>query len=196
VKILHKWAKHLLVMALMTGISAGMFYGKGAPPAVTHAPAEGSCQAGRCHTQYPLNSGSGTLNLTGIPSGYRAGEKYILTISLVQEGQARWGFQITALDGNDHPAGELLLLDTQFTQLKTEVMPDMSERQYIGHTVEGTYPGIKNGPVTWEIIWQAPRKDTGPVFFYTAANAANFNKRPWGDYIYTRVDTVFGSPSN
>jgi hypothetical protein len=180
----------------MTGISGGMFYGKGPPPAVTNAPAEGSCQTGRCHAQYPLNSGPGTLRLTGIPTTYQPGEKYILAISLTQEGQRRWGFQLTALDGNHHPAGELILVDEQFTQLKSEVIPNTSKRKYIEHTLDGTYPGQKNGPVVWEIIWQAPDKSAGPVFFYTAANAADFNKKPWGDYVYARIDTALGLPPN
>jgi hypothetical protein len=113
---------------------------------------------------------------------------------LSQKDQKRWGFQLTVLDSDHRPAGELILSDEQLTQKKTEVMPDKSERQYIEHTVEGTYPGIKTGPVTWTVIWQAPSKDAGQVFFYTAANAANFNKKPWGDYIYTHIDTAQLSP--
>ena len=153
-------------------------------------PGEGTCQAGRCHVQYPLNSGSGLLGITGIPNMYQPGEQYSLSISLAQKGQKRWGFQLTALDSNHLPAGELILVDEQLTQIKMEMMPDKSRRQYVEHTVAGTYVGTKNGPVTWEAIWQAPSVDAGPVFFYTAANAADFNKKPWGDYIYTRIDTA------
>ncbi|MFC1620131.1 choice-of-anchor V domain-containing protein [Candidatus Neomarinimicrobiota bacterium] len=182
------------VLALMTGVAGGMFYGKGPPPAATNAPGEGACQTGRCHVQYQLNSGPGTLNTAGIPNTYQPSERYPLAISLAQEGQKRWGFQLTVLDSTHQPAGELILSDEQLTQKKAEIMPDKSERQYIEHTVEGTYPGITNGPVTWKVIWQAPSKDTGPVFFYTVANAANSNKKPWGDYIYTRIDTALLSP--
>jgi hypothetical protein len=193
-KTLNRWVHFLPVFVLMTSIAGGMFYGKGPPPAATNAPGEGACQTGRCHVQYQLNSGPGTLNATGIPNIYQLGEKYPIAISLRQESQKRWGFQLTVLDSAHQPAGDLILSDEQLTQKKTEVMADKSERQYVEHTVEGTYPGIKTGPVTWKVIWQAPSKDAGPVFFYTAANAANSNKKPWGDYIYTRIDTAQISP--
>lgn len=185
-----RWVHIISVVTLMTGIIGAKFYGKGPPPAATNAPGEDACQAGRCHTQYPLNSSSGTLRLEGVPKKYRPGEKYALTVSLAQKGQKRWGFQLTALDSTHQPSGVLILSAGHLTQTKTEVMPDDSKRQYIGHTAEGTYPGKANGPVTWELLWQAPSKDIGPVYFYTAANAANFNKKPSGDYIYTRIDTV------
>lgn len=68
-------------------------------------------------------------------------------------------------------------------------MEDGSERFYIEHTLDGTYMAA-SGPVSWKFLWRAPKDDRGPIYFYTAANAANFNKKPWGDYIYTRIDTI------
>jgi hypothetical protein len=133
------------------------------------------------------------LGLAGVPDRYKPGEQYLLTISLTQKDQKRWGFQLTALDSSYQSAGVLIPAAEHFTQKKTESMPDNSERQYVGHTAAGTYPGKVSGPVTWEFLWQAPSKDAGPVYFYSAANAANFNKNPRGDYIYTRIDTVKGS---
>jgi hypothetical protein len=189
-KTTHRELYLATVFMVMTGIAGGMFYGKGPPPAATNAPGEIACQASRCHVQYPLNSGPGVLEVTGIPKHYQPGKRYPLTISLAQKGQQRWGFQLTALDSAHQPAGEVVVSNAEHTQLKSEAMPDKSERHYIEHTVGGTFPGTPNGPVVWEVIWQAPDEVIGPICFYTAGNAADFNKKPWGDYIYTRIDTA------
>ena len=116
----------------------------------------------------------------------------MLTVSLAQPGQKRWGFQLTALTDKHQRAGEFSLVDEKLTQLQTATMPDSSMRQYVEHTAEGSYMGRGDGPVSWELAWTAPKHQLGDVIFYTAGNAANFNKKPWGDYIYTRADTARG----
>ncbi len=167
-------------------------YGKGPKPECTNAPGEASCRIVDCHAQYELNSGGGILSLHGVPSVYQPGQRYMLTVSLAQPGQKRWGFQLTALTDKHQRAGEFSLVDEKLTQLQTATMPDSSMRQYVEHTAEGSYMGRGDGPVSWELAWTAPKHQLGDVIFYTAGNAANFNKKPWGDYIYTRVDTVRG----
>lgn len=167
-----------------------VYYGKGAKPASTNAPGETACQAAKCHAQHPLNSGAGILALTGVPGRYIPGTRYPLTISLAQEGQKRWGFQITALDSTNHAAGKFILADRDLTQLRDEILENGQHRLYVEHTLAGSYRGSKNGPVIWEVIWEASPDIAGQVYFYLAANAANFNKKPWGDYIYTLTDTT------
>ena len=180
----------LFIMILSVSSSYALHYGKGARPASTNAPGENSCQAEKCHTQNALNSGGGELTVTGVPNAYELGKEYPLTIALQQQGQKRWGFQITVLNESQLPSGELILKDPKLTRLRTETMPDGSVRQYVEHTLEGSQMGKKDGPVSWEIVWQAPANPEGRIYFYTAANAANFNKKPWGDFIYTTTDTA------
>ena len=190
-----------LAVTLTAGLFVGMLaspglyalYGKGAKPASTNAPGETACQDAKCHTQHPLNSGTGQLGLAGVPAAYEAGMTYPLTISLSQTGQKRWGFQITALASSNLAAGIFSLSDAERTQLRNEIMPDGNRRLYVEHTLAGSHMGRKDGPVMWQIKWQATGDLHGPVYFYLAANAANFNKKPWGDFIYTRIDTA-GSP--
>lgn len=165
-------------------------YGKGPRAECTSAPGEDSCRIVDCHIQYQLNSGGGTLSLRGVPPVYQPGRRYLLTVSLAQPGQKRWGFQLTALTHKHRSAGEFSLVDEKLTQLQTATRPDSSTRQYVEHTAEGSYMGTRDGPVSWELAWTAPGQQLGDVIFYTAGNAANFNKKPWGDYIYTRVDTA------
>lgn len=187
-----------LFLALL--VAPGVYvlgYGKGARPASTNAPGETSCQASKCHAQNPLNSGGGLLTLSGVPDSIVPGQKYPLTISLEQQGQKRWGFQITALNDSNLAAGSFSLADEDRTQLRDGILPDGSHRQYVEHTLAGSYMGSKNGPVSWVVNWEATGELSGPVYFYLAANAANFNKKPWGDYIYTLSDTAGGiTPGN
>ena len=164
-------------------------YGKGAKPASTNAPGETSCQGSKCHAQYPLNSGPGTLTLGGIPDQFVSGEAYSLNITLEQKGQKRWGFQITALTADSLAGGHFALTDEIGTQLRDEVMPEGYRRFYVEHTLTGSQMGTKDGPVSWSVDWVAPDDVSGPIYFYLAANAANFNKKPKGDYIYTLTDT-------
>ncbi|MCH8328299.1 MAG: hypothetical protein IID15_07240 [Candidatus Marinimicrobia bacterium] len=172
--------------------SPGLYalYGKGAKPASTNAPGETACQASKCHAQHPLNSGSGSLTLTGVPDQFISGKAYSLSITLEQKDQKRWGFQITALTPDSLAAGHFTITDELQTQLREEVMPEGYKRLYVEHTLIGSQMGVKDGPVSWTVDWVAPDNITGPVYFYLAANAANFNKKPWGDYIYTLTDTT------
>jgi hypothetical protein len=185
-----RWACALWVVLVLSLATASAFhYGKGPKPSSTNAPGENSCQADQCHTQYDVNSGEGTLRVDGVPATYKYGEIYILSITLEQTGQKRWGFQITALDTNGQTAGEFSLQEDELTQIMFTAMPDGTPRQYGAHTLKGSHMGRKDGPVGWHLVWKAPSESVGPVYFYTAGNAANFNKKPWGDFIYTRVDT-------
>ena len=186
-----RWAPTLAGLLVLTaGGASAVHYGKGPRPASTNAPGEVSCSAKKCHVQNELNSGGGALTVSGVPSVYEPLKRYTLTVTLQQEGQKRWGFQMTSLDRKDQPAGELSLEEDKLTQLKSQEMEDGSERYYVEHTGEGSFMGNKDGPVSWQLGWTAPPEAAGPIYFYTAANAANFNKKPWGDYIYTRIDTI------
>lgn len=148
---------------------------------VTGAPGEGTCA--NCHGN--LNVGSGTLGLTA-PAGYVAGAVYDLGISLAQNGQQRWGFEITALDGNNQRAGTFIITQPTRTQLSTD---GITGRQYAKHTLAGTDLGIPNVAPGWTVRWQAPTPAVGDVIFYLAGNAANGNGLTTGDFIYTTSRT-------
>lgn len=177
----------VIIWILLPSSATG--YGKGPKPASTNAPGELSCGGDECHTLNPINSGPGQLILAEFPAKYRPGESYRITVTLSQQGQKRWGFQTTTLDAHAQPAGEFILLSEKLTRLKSAPAEDGSERNYIEHTLDGSFMAA-SGPVSWNFLWRAPKEDRGPIYIYTAANAANFNKKPWGDFIYTRIDTI------
>lgn len=179
--------RYLLTAAFVTSALAAAAYNSGPPPAVTGAPGESLCAQPGCHSSFAPNSGPGTLSLEGLPEAYTPGQSYTVTVSLAQQGQSQWGFQLTAKIGNNR-GGELSLIDRQTTQFASS--STAPRPQYVEHTFQGTMAGTPDGPVTWQVQWQAPPTGSGPVTFYVAGNAANGNFTSLGDYIYTTSVTV------
>src|SRR5215813_11187085 len=60
----------------------------GPEPARTGAPGEQTCAStAGCHTSFALNSGPGTLSLTGLPANYSANQEINLTVTLNQSNR-------------------------------------------------------------------------------------------------------------
>src|SRR5215813_9264044 len=69
------------------GVVTGVFSG-----------ATGTCDQASCHNTYALNSGPGTLQLSGLPAQWTAGTSYPLTITVPKTTtSAVYGFQISAV---------------------------------------------------------------------------------------------------
>jgi len=137
-----------------------------------------TCEA--CHINEP---GDGSLSLTGLPAGgYIAGNTYALTVILADQGQRRWGFELTALETAAFTqAGTFTVTDPVNTQLSNH---PAAEPDFLKHTSTGTREGVMDGPVTWNFDWTAPLSGE-LVTFYIAGNAANGSHSSSGDYIYT-----------
>jgi len=157
--------------------SAGAF--SSGPPDDFAGNPPGLADCTTCHGSFPVNSGDGSLTLEGLPAAYDPGETYDLTVVLADGQQSRWGFELTALDGSDVAAGELVVTDATNTQVS-----ESSDRQFMKQTFDGTYSGTVDGPVSWSFQWMAPI-DVPLVTFYVAGNAANGDGSTGGDYIYT-----------
>src|SRR5262249_26064361 len=77
----------------------------------------------------------------------------------------------------------IIVTDNARTQIGFDAV-DGNPRQYINHTIQGTFPtGTNQG--SWSFKWRAPAASVGRVTFYAAGNAANGNGGSSGDYIYT-----------
>jgi glucose/arabinose dehydrogenase len=153
-------------------------YAEGPPAGYTHATGELDCS--ECHTTPAQSAGTLTLN---VPPHYSPGQTYDITVTHASADQTRirWGFELTALDSADEKAGTLAPEDT-FTQVRNGEGPFPS-RQYIEHTLAGTFEGQHNG-ASWTFKWTAPDTDVGPVTFYVAGNQANGDHNSSGDNIY------------
>jgi len=156
----------------------------GVAPARTGGFGEMTCQ--QCHWENPINEPSGGLRITGIPDAYTPGEQYLITVTVARAGVGRAGFQLSAREdginmnsGSD--AGALRPLDA-FVE---RAQDDAKRVTYLQHTRAGTELTIP-GTASWRFEWTAP--DTAiPVVFHAAANAANDDASPLGDFIYTAV---------
>lgn len=136
-----------------------------------------------CHRDNAVNSGSGTLTLTGVPANYALGQTYNLTVTLRQTGQSRWGFQVAARTrASVTQAGTLQPGGDGFTQIAL----DPTAVQFISHTTAGTRQGSADGPVSFNFSWTSPASNVGEVVFSVAGNAANGNGANTGDFIYTQ----------
>jgi hypothetical protein len=153
----------------------------GPPPAVTGGFKEETCRM--CHYDYGLNDPAGSLRLEGIPEKYAAGERYTINVRLSHPQLERGGFEIAArfADGNraGEQAGAFETLDGR-TALVKGTNPAI---QYARQTRSGSAPETK-GSIQWSIQWRAPEDAAGPVVFHAAANAANYDDSPLGDFPY------------
>ncbi len=181
----------LFVLFGLNGAPVGAF-SSGPPPSRTGAPALGSFSAEpactACHTTFPLNSGPGTLTITGLPANYTPNQEVAVTVTLNQADRARYGFEATVLNDQGQRAGDLVVTDSARTQLR-DGTGNFAGRQYIEHTFAGGTPNGTNQN-SWTFTWRAPAQSVGRVTFYVAGNAANGNNANSGDYSYTINQSV------
>jgi hypothetical protein len=173
-----KGAKVTFALAVLVAVAYG--YSGGPPAGHTGAPGEQTCV--QCHSG-TLNSGPGSVTISGVPESYEPGQQITLTVRVQHPDRRRWGFQITALDGQNNPAGTLSPVNRNLTKVASGT-GSLQGRIYVEHTTTGTFAGQAQG-AEWQVKWTAPDHDVGRVTFYAAGNAANNNHASSGDSIYT-----------
>jgi hypothetical protein len=191
-----RWSIRFVFALLVTAIAVGKAFANEAGPLfpVTSAPGgplpDATCtlSGGGCHEKFEPNSGPGEFTIIA-PLGYTPGETYMIEIDLAQEGQLRWGFQMTAIDAELAAAGTFAPTDAN-TQVQ-DFSVFGSDRSYIAHTLVGTAAGQPNAN-SWNVEWTAPSTDVGPVTFYASGNAADNSVTAAlsDDYIYTESLTI------
>jgi len=167
--------RQVMLLLLISLLPSGMVFAfsSGPPDGVAGDPPEmDNCT--QCHSSFPVNSGSGTLNVITL-TAYEPGAGYSVAVELTDPDAQRWGFELIALDGDNNPAGEIELLQPTRTQLSNS---------YIKQTAAGTDQGQTDSD-QWSFNWFAPPAGTGDVTFFVAGNAANGNFNNQGDRIYT-----------
>jgi FG-GAP-like repeat len=155
----------------------------------TNAPGEDNCTS--CHTSFAVNSGLGTLSISGLPINYRPGQAYPVSVTQSDSNGVTYGFQTTSLDNLGKQAGTYTVAGS-LIQTKTGIVGG-NTRTYVEHTVDGIIP-VVFGSRSWNFTWNAPATRKGKVSFYVAGNAANSDGSPGGDRIYTiNAPTYSGS---
>lgn len=166
----------------------------GPTPGHTNAPLEGNCTA--CHTSFPLDSGPGSVTITGLPHDYLPGLPYQVTVTTSHEEAVIYGFQLTAIDRLGRAAGTFTVPQTMppKTQVQEGVVAPGNTRFYVMHTIDGLFTNGVFGSNSWTFTWTAPATRVGKVDFYAAGNGANSDGDTGGDYIYSRkASTLAGS---
>ncbi len=177
------FAKFQKVSASATGPSASH----------TNAPGEGNCTA--CHASFPIDSGTGSFAVSGLPANYLPNQQIPVTVTVSQMNAVIFGFQLTAIDSQGRRVGT-------FT-LPAQTPPEMQivqgivggqPRDYIEHTVDGLFDPNQFDTKSWTFTFNTPPQRAGKISFYAAGNAANSDNTPDGDYIYTTSEaTLSGS---
>ncbi|HEY3279815.1 MAG TPA: choice-of-anchor V domain-containing protein [Gemmatimonadales bacterium] len=163
-------------------------YKDGPPPAHTGGFGEPTCR--QCHADAELNDSGGSLLLGGLPGAYEPGRSYDVTVTLRRAGMLRAGFQLAARyaagDRTGTQAGMLVPADR-----RTKVLRDtLSGVLYAEHSLVGTTVTAGGDSARWVLRWTAPGTSHGPVVLHVAANAANDDDSPFGDFIYARAVQV------
>lgn len=183
----------LVIMGVVAGIVAviGLTGGRekaaasaaGPSPSFTSAPGEDNCTA--CHTQFPVNSGGGSVTISGVPHDYLPGQQVTVRVKTTQEDAVIYGFQLTAVDWLGRGVGTFTVPGG--SEPRSQVIGGIvggNQRQYVEHTRDGLSDGTF-GSNTWTFTWTAPPERVGKIRFFAAGNASNSDGGPSGDHIYT-----------
>src|SRR5438128_2692801 len=73
-------------------------YASGPDPARTGAPGEQTCAISGCHLGSPINSGAGTLTISGVPTNYSPSQEVDITVTIIQASRVRFGFEAVVID--------------------------------------------------------------------------------------------------
>jgi len=153
----------------------------------TSAPSDATCQS--CHTSFSLQT-SGTLHdkielrmNTFVGGGYLPDSTYEFLLVFLDTSRSKAGFQLTALDNSNNPAGTFATVDSR-TQIGSKSVGGKT-RRYIGHTGGGTsHQGTDS--ISWRIKWTAPSSNIGEVKFYLNTISANGNGNNSNDYVFSK----------
>lgn len=155
--------------------------GAGPPLGNTAAPSEGICLD--CHLGPAVNTGGGSVTITGVPANYSPNQEFPVTVTVAQTGRTKFGFQLTVITDGGAKAGTIVVTDGTRTRLESGNVTG-NVRDYLSHTAAGTAQNGTNQS-TWTFTWRAPAASVGRVTFYAAGNATNSSNTNVGDFIYT-----------
>ncbi|MCI0432490.1 MAG: hypothetical protein L0271_02405 [Gemmatimonadetes bacterium] len=149
------------------------------PPAHTGGFGEPTCHA--CHWDSEPGSGSASLELRGFPDTWSADRTYEIEIVLRRQDLQRAGFQLAVryADGGRIATDAGVLRPGPGTALTRSG----AAVTYLHHDESGTVP-LWPDSTRWVVTWRAPRSGAETIALHIAANAANDDDSPLGDFIH------------
>lgn len=176
-----------IYIAFAAFFCVAMFYSHTQFSAVPPTGSAGSSGAycTNCHSSFPLNSGGGSVTVSGLPSGgFNAGQVYnfSLTINHGTADRRRWGFSIEAVNSQGQSVGTFSTTNANAAINGTE----LSHNNAVSTAASASY--------TYNNLrWTAPANpsvnQTNVTFFYVG-NAANQANGSGGDFIYSGSSAV------
>jgi hypothetical protein len=169
-------------LVLSALISEPSFAFRSGPPAGQNGSiASGGATCRQCHGNAV---GNGEVQILGAPTEYEASALYDLIIRVSDPAQAGAGFQLSVETGAGAVAGTLIVSDAVHTQLNPN-----AGGVWINHTTSGVNNSVANwaamgNAAEYQMQWEAPPADVGPVTFWVAGNAINNDFFNSGDIIY------------
>ena len=158
-----------LITSLTVVLFSIVFANSGGPGGnyANNAPSYNNCTV--CHSGN-VNSGNGSVTITGIPDGgYVPGETYSLTLSVTGTHSRGYGFQMASQVGNNNAGTFSLGANSQNAELTGNRV------QHSTRTISGE----------WIVEWLAPASDVGDVTFSFSGLATGGNSGYGGDDVYT-----------
>jgi len=142
-----------------------------------------TCNQSGCHNSFALNSGTGSVNIGGLPATWVPGQTYPLTVTVT--GGTRYGFQLSAVSNTTNgQAGTLQAASPNDSRVQFINGPNGV--RYAQHNATFFSP-----TTPFSFRWTAPANaNFGPVRFNVAGNAANADATSLGDRIYTTLSVV------
>jgi uncharacterized repeat protein (TIGR02543 family) len=119
-----------------------------------------------CHNGN-LNTGNGSISLTGLPSTYTPGQTYDLALTILDTNSRGYGFQLIP-KSNGNTSGSL-------TATTSGMAIESGAAEHRGTSISGS----------WNFQWTAPATDEGTVTFYASGLATGGTSGNDGDYVYT-----------
>ena len=140
-----------------------------------------------CHSSFALNSGGGSVTVTGLPvGGYTLGGFYNTIAITINHGAAdrkKWGFSMKAVDAAGNAVGT-------FNSTNSHAKRNSNDASELSHFSASTTPAGANTFTYDNLSWVAPGTNVGPVTFYYVGNAANNLNGNQGDYIYSGTTVI------
>lgn len=142
-----------------------------------------------CYACHDFNLGGGRVELLDLPQRYRPTRVYDLSVRIIDPQQKGAGFQVSAETLAGHQ-GTLLLSDT----LRTDYSAGDGDN-YVTHTRDGVDDSIldwdaNGGSYAYDLAWQAPPANQGPITLFAAGNAINDGQAYQGDRYYAADATL------
>lgn len=152
------------------------------PTGYTGAPGDNACSQSGCHVGNSGTNVDGIIALggSGIAGGVTAGTQYNITVN-AGNGKNKYGFSLTALDGDNNGAGTF-----QVVTANNSVTATANGRSYISHL-------NASSTNAWAVKWTAPTPVPSDLKFYLAVNRANNDGASSGDQIVLNQYNVTSS---